>query len=68
MTVETIFSCWATLPADRGVRRLEVRARHQADAILAAFSIVPNAVAMSAREITERPLKDALLLIDRRVH
>jgi hypothetical protein len=59
------FVAYATLKCGR-VRRLEVSARCQADAIHAAFQVVPGAVAMSARIESDWPLCDALLRLERR--
>jgi hypothetical protein len=58
------FVAYATLRCGR-VRRLEVSARCQADALVAAFQVAPEAVAMSAR-LDDRPARDALLQLDRR--
>lgn len=59
------YVAYATLRCGR-VRRLEVSARCQADALAAAFQVAPGAVAMSAR-LEGSPLRDSpLLQLDRR--
>jgi len=60
------FIAWVTTPSG-AVRRIEILAKCQADAIRWVFTIVPNATAVSARPADRAtPLCGALLELDRR--
>ena len=60
-----IFEAWATTKTGV-VRRLEVEACSQAEALSKAFALVPDAGAMSVREADRPTLRDALAELDRR--
>jgi hypothetical protein len=60
------FAAWATQPCGV-VKRLEVEACTQHQAIAAAFAAYPRSVAVSARPIERgAPMNDALGMLDRR--
>ena len=61
-----IFAAWATLPGGC-VRRLEVEACSQPEAIATAFAAMPRALAISARRLDATSGED-LLQLDRRAY
>ena len=65
MKASHIFTCWITAPSGI-VRRIEVEAHDQATALAAAFCLHPDAIAASARQVTDAPPADALGFLDRR--
>jgi len=58
------YEAWATMPSG-AVKRLELNACTQPEALSIAFALAPGAVAMSVRQADRAPPRDALAQLAR---